>query len=104
MISELRTVAADTLWMSPCYHQACATIHFTWKPDGPGVRRMLPAIEAQLAPLGARPHWGKLFTLGTTQLQTLYPRFDDFRQLVWQFDPDGKFRNAFMDEYILGGR
>ena len=33
MISELRTIDADQLWMSPCYNQASLAIHFTWKQD-----------------------------------------------------------------------
>jgi alditol oxidase len=104
LISELRTIAADSLWMSPCYQQACASIHFTWKPDWPGVRSVLPGIEAALAPLGARPHWGKLFTLAPAHLQSLYGKLPDFRQLLLQFDPRGKFRNAFLDRYIFSER
>ncbi len=102
LISELRTIAADALWLSPCYRQACASIHFTWKPDWPGVRSVLPLIEAQLAPLGARPHWGKLFTLSPTHLQSLYKKLADFRQLSLEFDPHGKFRTAFLDRHIWG--
>jgi alditol oxidase len=101
LISELRTIAADSLWMSPCYRQACASIHFTWKPDWPGVRNALPMIEAELAPLGARPHWGKLFTLAPEHLQSIYGKLPDFRRLLLQFDPRGKFRNAFLDQYIF---
>jgi len=101
LISELRTVAADSLWMSPCYQQACAAIHFTWKPDWPGVRSVLPLIEAQLAPLGARPHWGKLFTLAPAHLKAIYAKLPDFRQLLLQFDPNGKFRNSFINQYIF---
>ena len=44
-ISEVRTIAADNLWMSPCYQQDCVAIHFTWKPDWDGVRNVLPIIE-----------------------------------------------------------
>jgi xylitol oxidase len=62
LITEIRTIAADHLWMSPCYQQDCVTIHFTWKPDWPSVSKLLPVIEAELAPFHARPHWGKLFT------------------------------------------
>jgi xylitol oxidase len=103
-ITELRTIAADSLWMSPCYQQACAGIHFTWKPDWPGVRTVLPLIEAELVPLGARPHWAKLFTLAPSYLQSLYKKLPDFRQLLSQFDPRGKFRNAFLDQYIFSER
>ncbi len=63
MISELRTIDADELWMSPCYQQPSLAIHFTWKQDWEAVRKVLPMIERELAPFGVRPHWGKLFTL-----------------------------------------
>ena len=63
LISEIRTVAADDLWMSTCYRQPSVTIHFTWKQDWPAVRRLLPVIEKELSPFQPRPHWGKLFTL-----------------------------------------
>jgi alditol oxidase len=102
IVSELRTIASDNLWMSPCYGQACSAIHFTWKADWPRVQNVLPLIEAELAPLGARPHWGKLFTMAPARLGSLYARLADFRQLLMQFDPRGKFRNAFLDRYIFG--
>jgi xylitol oxidase len=59
-------------------------------------------IEEQLAPLNARPHWGKLFTLPPTRLQSLYEKLPDFQQLLRYYDPQGKFRNAFLDMYIFG--
>ena len=102
LISEVRTVAADNLWLSPCYQQACVALHFTWQPDWPAVRELLPRIEARLAPLDARPHWGKLFTLLPAQVRAQYPRLPRFRQLLDQYDPDGKFRNAFVERYIFG--
>ncbi len=101
-ISEVRTIAADNLWMSPCYQQACVAIHFTWKKDWPGVRQLLPLIEEQLAPLDARPHWGKLFTMPATRVQSLYAKLPDFQDLLRTYDPQGKFRNAFLDTYIFG--
>ncbi|HZG68139.1 MAG TPA: FAD-binding protein [Herpetosiphonaceae bacterium] len=102
-ISEVRTIASDNLWMSPCYEQASVGIHFTWIQDWPRVSELLPVIEAQLAPFGARPHWGKLFTTPATHLEALYPRLPDFRKLLRHYDPQGKFRNRFLDTYIFGG-
>ena len=101
-ISEVRTIAADDLWMSPCYQQDCVSIHFTWKKNWPAVRQLLPVIEEQLAPFKARPHWGKLFTISPAQLQSLYEKLPDFQQLLRTHDPEGKFRNAFLDTYIFG--
>ncbi|MFN8484220.1 MAG: FAD-binding protein [Anaerolineae bacterium] len=101
-ISEIRTVAADTLWLSPCYRQPCVAIHFTWWKDWAGVAPFLPTLEASLAPFDARPHWGKLFAMPTARVQALYARLPDFRRLAQSLDPRGKFRNAFLDRYIFG--
>jgi xylitol oxidase len=62
-ISEIRSIAADQLWMSPCRNQDSIAIHFTWKQDWPAVSKLLPVIERELAVYNARPHWGKLFTV-----------------------------------------
>ncbi|MDQ2808092.1 MAG: FAD-binding protein [Chloroflexota bacterium] len=101
-ISEVRTIAADDLWMSPCYQQSCVAIHFTWKKDWAAVRQLLPLIEEQLAPLNAVPHWGKLFTMPAARVQARYPKLPDFQRLLRAYDPQGKFRNAFLDTYIFG--
>lgn len=102
LVSEIRTVAADRLWLSPCYEQATVALHFTWKQQWPEVRALLPEIEAALAPFGARPHWGKLFTMAPAHIGTLFQKLPDFRRLLASYDPDGKFRNTFIDEYIFG--
>ena len=94
--SELRTVAADKLWMSTCYEQQSLAIHFTWKPDQEGVANLLPEIEKRLTPFEARPHWGKLFFMGSKTLESRYDRLADFRRLVSRYDPEGKFGNAFL--------
>jgi alditol oxidase len=101
-ISEIRTIAADNLWMSPCYRQACASIHFTWKPNWPGVRKVLVEIEEQLTPFNARPHWGKLFVMPPNRLRSLYEKLPSFQKLLRSHDPQGKFSNAFLDAYIFG--
>jgi xylitol oxidase len=101
-ISEVRTIAADDLWMSPCYQQACVAIHFTWKQDWPAVSKVLPMIEERLAPFDARPHWGKLFTMSPERLQSLYVKLPEFRNLLQKYDPQGKFRNSFLDKYVFG--
>jgi len=99
-IAEIRTVAADDLWLSPSYQRDCAAFHFTWISDGRAVGAVLPEVEAALAPFGARPHWGKLFAAGPAAVAALYPRLDDFRQLARDLDPAGKFRNEMLDRYI----
>jgi xylitol oxidase len=101
LISEIRTIAADDLWMSTCYRQPSVAIHFTWKQDWPAVRRLLPIIEKELSPFQPRPHWGKLFTLSPTALRSRYERLEDFIQLATKYDPKGKFRNDFLNTNIF---
>jgi xylitol oxidase len=88
--------------MSPCYQQPCVALHFTWKPDWPAVSRLLPVIEQTLAPFRARPHWGKLFTMSPAQLRSSYDKLPEFVRLSQRYDPQGKFRNAFLDRNVFG--
>jgi xylitol oxidase len=101
MISEIRAIAADDLWMSPCYKQACITLHFTWQQDWPAVSKLLPVIERELAPFKARPHWGKLFTISPAVLKSIYEKLPEFVQLSKKYDPQGKFRNDFLNRNIF---
>jgi xylitol oxidase len=100
-ITELRTIDADTLWMSTAYKRPSLAIHFTWKPEWPEVKRVLPNIESALAPFDARPHWGKLFTMPGSRIKPLYEKLPDFQALVREYDPSGKFRNQFLDSAIF---
>ena len=65
----------------------------------------LPAVraaEAALAPFGARPHWGKVFTVPASTVRGLHPRLPEARRLAAEYDPRGVFRNAFVEEYVDG--
>jgi xylitol oxidase len=103
-ISEIRAVAADTLWLSPFYERDSVAFHFTWKPRPEEVLAVLPQIEAALAPFSPRPHWGKLFVTSPQELEAAYPKLPDFRRLVRRLDAAGKFRNAFLARYVDGDR
>jgi xylitol oxidase len=99
-ITELRTIAADSLWMSTAYQRDSLAIHFTWKPEWPEVSRILPLIEKQLEPFSPRPHWAKLFTLAPTRLQAQYPRLAEFQALLKRYDPQAKLRNEFLSRNL----
>ena len=101
MISEIRTIAADELWMSPVYQQDSVAIHFTMNQDTERVMELLPKIEEKLSPFDVRPHWGKLFTVDPATLQARYKRINDFRNLMGEYDPDKKFVNDFVSRNIL---
>ena len=96
MITEIRTIAADELWMSPCYQQPSVTIHFTWKQNWPEVSKLLFVIEKELAPFQPKPHWGKLFNIEPGILQSRYGKLSAFKEMVKAYDPAGKFRNDFL--------
>jgi xylitol oxidase len=101
-VSEIRTVAADRLWMSPSYGQDTVCIHFTWKPEREAVGEVLVQLEAALAPFEARPHWGKLFDADAAEISPLYERLPDFVGLVERLDPRGAFRNSWLRTRVLG--
>ncbi|MDH6181179.1 xylitol oxidase [Microbacteriaceae bacterium SG_E_30_P1] len=97
-ISELRSIAADSLWLSGAYDTDALAIHFTWKYEPDAVLPLLPVVEEALAPFEARPHWGKLFHEVD---RTRYPRLPDFVALMERMDPGAKFRNDFIERNVL---
>ena len=103
MISEVRTIAADDLWMSPFYKEPCVAFHFSFEKDWPAVRPLLVGMEEALAPFRPRPHWGKLFAMPPSAIQRRYQRLPDFRDLCATYDPGGKFRNKYVETYVFGG-
>jgi xylitol oxidase len=99
--SELRTIAADKLWLSPAYRRDSLGIHFTWRNHPSEVTALIPQIEAALRPFGARPHWGKLHSMSAATLRPLYERLDDARDLFLREDPERKFWARHLD-LVLG--
>jgi alditol oxidase len=95
-IAEVRTIAADTLWMSPAYGTDIVGFHFTWIADYAAVLPVLTKIEERVQPYDAKPHWGKLFTAAPR-----YERQDDFQRLVRSYDPAGKFANDFVRRHVM---
>ncbi|MEU9393087.1 D-arabinono-1,4-lactone oxidase [Streptomyces sp. NPDC048324] len=98
---EVRTVAADTQWLSPAYGRDTVALHFTWIEDTAAVLPVVRRVEEALDGFGARPHWGKVFTVPAAVLRSRYPRLGDFRALARELDPAGKFSNAFVRD-VLG--
>lgn len=102
-VAEIRSVAADDLWMSTAVGRDSVAFHFTWFRDQAAVEEVVKVVEAALAPFGARPHWGKVFDADAASLAKLYPRFEDFKALADRLDPEGKFRNGFLQRTVFGG-
>jgi xylitol oxidase len=102
VVSEIRTIAGDQLWLSMNYGADSVGFHFSWQREWPNVEKALHVLEEALAPFDPRPHWGKLFVMDAAQIRSRYPRVADFRDLASRLDPAGKFRNAYIDEYVFG--
>jgi alditol oxidase len=101
LVTELRTVAADDLWLSTAYGRDSVCIHFTWKPDPLAVTAAAAYVEDVLAPFAPRPHWGKLSWIAPDAVAARYPRLGDMVELRQRLDPDGTFRNGYTDR-VLG--
>lgn len=95
LVNEIRTVRADSLWLSSSYAMDAVGLHFTWKPDEQAVRAVLPVLEVAL-PRSARPHWGKVFTLPGEEVTARYPRWADFAALCAECDPERRFVNDYV--------
>jgi alditol oxidase len=100
LVTELRTVAADDLWMSEAFGRQSLGIHFTWMNQPGNVATLVRRIEAALRPFAPRPHWGKWFALAAPQTTETYPRFPDFRDLMRRLDPRGQFRNQYTERVL----
>ncbi|PZG17471.1 FAD-binding protein [Micromonospora craterilacus] len=95
--SELRTIAADELWLSPNHGRDSLAVHFTWIADASAVLPVVAEVERALAPFAPRPHWGKVFTLAPHAIAATYPRWPEFTALLHHLDPKGKFRTEDLD-------
>ena len=100
LVSEIRTIAADGLWLSPSHDVDCVALHFTWRMDVEGVEAFLPTLDDALAPFAARPHWGKVFSSTPERLLAAYPRLPEFTALVERWDPAGTFANELTDRWL----
>lgn len=101
-ISEVRTVAADGLWLSTAYGRDTVCLHTSFRHDGAAVARILPVLEEALAPFAPRPHWGKVFAATAGDLTPRYERMADFWNLAARLDPRGAFRSDYLERHVLG--
>jgi xylitol oxidase len=101
-VCEIRTIAADRLWMSPQYGRDSVGIHFTWALEPDAVVRVLADLEPALESFDPRPHWGKLFLAGAATVAPRYERLPDFARLAETLDPRGAFRNGWLEARVLG--
>jgi xylitol oxidase len=99
-ISEVRSIAADDLWLSPASRGATIAFHFTWVNSWALVEPVLRRVEDALEPFAPIPHWGKLTTIAPLSIRTRLPHADRFAELADRLDPLHRFRNPMLDALI----
>ncbi len=99
-VMEIRTIAADDLWLSPAYGHDSVAAHFTWHNSDAAVLHACAQVEQALDRFEPRPHWGKIFSLDPQRVRDSYPRLTDFQQLAARHDPNRKFGNQFLSDFI----
>jgi alditol oxidase len=102
LVSELRAIAADSLWLSPQYGRETVALHFTWRREQRAVEQVVADIEAALKPFAVRSHWGKVTSLRAADIASLYERLGDFLRLRDELDPRAAFVNDWLRAHVLG--
>lgn len=100
LVGELRSIAADQLWLSPEHQRDTLALHFTWRRDAPVVAANVALIERTLARFAIRPHWGKVFSVAPEALLQAYTRAPDFAKLRSEMDPRGIFVNRWARQHV----
>jgi L-gulono-1,4-lactone dehydrogenase len=97
---EVRSAAADDVWLSTAHGRASGyiAVHRYYREDPTDYFR---AVEAIMREHDGRPHWGKLHFQYAASLGELYPHFGDFLAVRNQLDPERRFANAYL-ERVLG--
>ncbi|MBJ8422074.1 FAD-binding protein [Acinetobacter bereziniae] len=97
---EFRFVKGDDIWLSPFYRQDSISISVhQYHKQAPN--QLFDEIEPIFQHYRGRPHWGKMHNMGASQLQALYPKWDDFMQLRAQLDPTQKFLNPYLEKLFF---
>jgi len=97
---EVRVAAADDIWLSTAHERETAYIAIH-QYSGLPYRAYFDRFESIVADVDGRPHWGKLHTLDAGRLGRLYPRYQDFRRVRAEVDPEGRFANSYLTQ-VLG--
>lgn len=92
---EVRTLAADEVWLSPAYRRDTITIsvHQDVREDETDYYR---ACEAIFRSFDGRPHWGKVNYLTGEDFVKCYPQWQPWWQAQQQVDPNGVFLNPYL--------
>jgi L-gulono-1,4-lactone dehydrogenase len=97
---EVRFTAPDDIPLSTAYgRDTCyIAVHMA---RGMPFERYFEGVEKIMDSFDGRPHWGKMHWQRAETLAPRYPEWDEFARVRARLDPDGRFRNAYLDR-VLG--
>jgi L-gulonolactone oxidase len=97
---EVRFVAGDDIPLSTAHGgERCYIAVHVYR--GMQHEQYFRGVEAIMREFDGRPHWGKLHFRTAADLAPAYPEWDRFQAVRRRLDPDGRFRNAYLDR-VLG--
>ncbi|KAF8155237.1 D-arabinono-1,4-lactone oxidase-domain-containing protein [Mycena galopus ATCC 62051] len=102
---EIRFSARDELWLSPSNGgETCWVGIVQFKPYNlpTRYRALFSVFERILTKHEGRPHWAKAHHLDARAVRQLYPQFDRFVGVLREVDPEGTFRNEYIERHFLG--
>jgi len=92
---EIRTVGADSAWLSPNYQRDNLVVSISGEP-GVDYWPYLRACDSLFAEFDGRPHWGKLHFMTADRIARRFPHYADFVKMRQRFDPKGTFLNEHL--------
>ena len=97
---EIRFVAADDIPLSMANgsERCFIAVHMA---RGVPFEAYFQSVERIMDRFGGRPHWGKMHYQSAATLEPRYPEWARFQKVRSQLDPEGRFRNAYL-ERVLG--
>ena len=97
---EVRSLGPDDIPLSPAFgrNTGYIAVHVY---KGADHSLFFSQIENLMRDYEGRPHWGKLHTLSSRELMTLYPEWEKFALIRKRLDPDSHFSNDYL-ERVLG--
>ncbi|MDP9228916.1 MAG: FAD-binding protein [Actinomycetota bacterium] len=97
---EVRFAAGDDADLSPAFERdSCYIAVHQFR--GMAWEGYFRSVEAIMNEYGGRPHWGKRHFQTAETLAQRYPQWQRFGALRTRFDPEGCFRNGYVDR-VLG--
>ena len=92
---EVRFCASDEAWLSPNYQRSSMVVSVSGMP-GTDYWPYLRRCDGLFRECAGRPHWGKLHFMTSARMLELFPKYEDFRRVRKQFDPQGTFLNPHL--------